>query len=170
MSNHSRRGTYEQDVICTAFGCKADVDERFYPSLICLKHALKVFRVLDETRRWAVQADVMAPTTVPERDQGLKKRLQDQAVVYYIQFGPGIKIGTTTNMKQRLNSFALPESAVLATEPGSYDLERSRHEFFADTRIPNTEIFTESPKIRKHIEAVKRYHGEPKITSYLPSR
>lgn len=169
MSNHSRRNLHDQDVICTAIGCKDDADDRYIPSFLCQYHAEKVFRVVYANRAHVIQnmGGGIAPSERKVREALQKERLADQSVVYYIQFGQGIKIGTTRNMKQRLNAFCVPESAVLATEPGAYDLERSRHQFFRELRIGNSEVFADSPKVRKHIEAVKKYHGEPKITGYI---
>jgi hypothetical protein len=54
------------------------------------------------------------------------------AVVYYVAFGPLIKIGTTTNLPARLKD--IPFDEVLATEPGYYGLEAQRHRQFAHLR------------------------------------
>jgi hypothetical protein len=172
MGNHSRRFAREQDVICTAMGCAADVDPSYYPSMTCQYHAEQVFRVVKANRDFIVEGmlNQHTPTEAEAAQADLKERRQAQSVVYYIRFGQGIKIGTTTNMQQRLSTFCLRDTDVLATEPGSHSLERSRHEFFADTRVGNTEVFTISPKLIKHIEAVKKYHGEPNITGYLSLR
>jgi hypothetical protein len=165
MSNHSFRQPYQQDVFCTALGCKADVNERYLPALMCQLHAEEVHRIVEAKRLYIL--DAMRESTPPRDMDRHQKRLQDQAVVYYIQFGHGIKIGTTTNLTARLKTFCVPASQVLATEPGGRELEKSRHEFFRETRVLNTEVFEDSPKIRKHIEAVRKYHGEPNITSYI---
>jgi Meiotically up-regulated gene 113 len=54
--------------------------------------------------------------------------------VYYILFGNRIKIGISSNLRSRLDS--LPRGVrVLATEPGGRDVERERHEQFADCRV-----------------------------------
>lgn len=168
MNNHSRRTIQHQDVVCTALKCELDADERYLPAPLCQYHAEEVHRIVEANRRHVM--DEMRPRVSPERnreEEMRKFKRATQSVVYYIQFGQGIKIGTTRNMQQRLSSFCLTESSVLATEPGSYDLERSRHEFFKELRIGRSEVFTDSPKIRKHIEAVKKYHGEPLITAYV---
>ena len=54
-------------------------------------------------------------------------------LVYYVQFGDRIKIGTTIDLPWRLHD--VPCDAVLATEPGDRQLEHQRHEQFAEFRI-----------------------------------
>jgi hypothetical protein len=55
-------------------------------------------------------------------------------IVYYILFGNRIKIGISATLRSRLD--ALPRGVrVLATEPGGRDVERQRHEQFADCRV-----------------------------------
>ena len=162
MSNHSRRPMFGQDVICTALGCKADVDERFYPSMTCIKHAVKLAAAVEVHKEfiqgWVrniAAAEFPAPEAPPKRH-----------CVYYMQFADGIKIGTTHSLGTRLRTFCLPDSALLAVEPGGFDIERSRHEFFKESRIGRSEVFTDSPKIRNHIQAIKKYHGEPDIARW----
>lgn len=79
-------------------------------------------------------------------------------VVYYIGVkGDGhVKIGTTKNLSSRLSALAgsRPDGhllEVLATEPGSYDVEQSRHRQFAATR-GHGEWFTVTPELQAHID------------------
>lgn len=161
MSNHSGRGMYGQDVICTALGCKADVDPRFHPSMTCTSHAVKLAAAVMAHKEF-IQGWVRAIDAAENPKPG---PIPKKNVVYYIEFAHGIKIGTTSNLAQRLQSFALPESAVLAVEPGGFEIERSRHEFFKESRLGRTEVFRDCPKIRNHIDAVKKYHGEPNVAA-----
>lgn len=62
-----------------------------------------------------------------------RRDLEAASVVYYIQFGDRIKIGTTTDLGKRLG--ALPHDCLLATEPGGPLVERQRHEQFGALRI-----------------------------------
>lgn len=71
-----------------------------------------------------------------------------EGVVYYIQFGNRIKIGTSTSLRSRLDS--LPYDEVLATEPGGYDVERKRHDQFADCRIKG-EWFEPTQALLTHV-------------------
>lgn len=71
-------------------------------------------------------------------------------VVYYIRFADRVKIGTTTDLQKRLTS--IPHDEVLATEPGSYDLEKRRHAQLRRSRIyANREWFWLTDEIREHI-------------------
>jgi len=82
------------------------------------------------------------------------------AVVYYIRRGGYVKIGTTTNLKQRMRDL-MPDE-VLAVEPGSYDLESTLHARFAEIRFsPSMEYFKLTEELQEHIAAVIERHGPP---------
>ena len=74
-------------------------------------------------------------------------------VVYYVRFGDRIKIGTSTDLAQRL--IGIPHDEVLATEPGGPKVERSRHEQFAHLRITG-EWFSAAPDLMKHIRSLRK--------------
>lgn len=81
-------------------------------------------------------------------------------VVYYIRRGKYVKIGTTTNLRQRMRDL-MPDE-VLAVEPGSYDLEGTLHAQFAKIRFsPAMEYFELTEELQKHIDAVVEKHGPP---------
>lgn len=100
-----------------------------------------------------------------------KKRSPEpkQWVVYYIQMGERIKIGRSTNLRRRLQSFhALPEQ-LLAIEPGPFEREQERHRQFAEWRHAGTELFDVNKPLQEHIEACVGTFGDPK--QYIePSR
>lgn len=109
-------------------------------------------RRIKETR-WAMQEKLR------------QEQLEAQAVVYYIARGDLIKIGFTTNMKERMGS--LMPDAVLATEPGTRSLEKKRHRQFAHARGPiGREYFTRHPALLLYIETVLAEHGEPANIGY----
>jgi hypothetical protein len=83
-------------------------------------------------------------------------------VVYYIRRGATVKIGTTTNLRQRMAAL-LPEE-ILATEPGGYELEAQRHRQFQDLRIDKREWFHAGPRLQRHILTVRATHGAPDPT------
>lgn len=97
-----------------------------------------------------------------QRDEALRK----QQVVYYIRRDSRIKIGTTTNMQQRMSQL-MPDE-ILATEPGGRAMEKQRHKQFAHIRYRG-EWFTPSEELLAHIEAVRAEHGEPAMTRYVPA-
>jgi hypothetical protein len=98
--------------------------------------------------------------------QEYRQRCEEQAVVYYVRMLGGlIKIGTTTNMKARMEAFIIEE--VLATEPGGRDLEKERHAQFAHLKVRG-ERFSAGEDLLSHIEAIREQHGEPNMTGRVP--
>lgn len=79
------------------------------------------------------------------------RRATTGEVVYYIRFGDRVKIGTTTNLRNRLG--ALPYDEILAVEPGGRDLERARHIEFRRSRIKG-EWFRLDTRLRQHVDAL----------------
>lgn len=77
------------------------------------------------------------------------------AVVYYLRIGDRIKIGFTTNLKQRVANLRLDFDAVLATEPGGRDQESRRHQQFADERYGRREDFAPSDRLMVHIASLQ---------------
>jgi hypothetical protein len=57
------------------------------------------------------------------------------AVVYYLVIGDRVKIGTTTNLGQRVRSLSLRLADVYRVEPGGITLERARHAQFSSHRV-----------------------------------
>ncbi|SEB86094.1 T5orf172 domain-containing protein [Paramicrobacterium humi] len=68
-------------------------------------------------------------------------------VVYYIRYADRVKIGTSSNPKQRLA--ALWHQELLAFERGGRDVEKARHEQFADLR-EGGEWFSAAPRLLEH--------------------
>ena len=77
-------------------------------------------------------------------------------VVYYLRqrdaVGDRVKIGTTTNPRQRLAR--IPHQDLLAFERGDRTLERRRHDQFAGARYPGTEWFRATPELLEHVRVV----------------
>jgi hypothetical protein len=67
--------------------------------------------------------------------------------------GPStVKIGTTTDLKSRLNQLRSDPQYVVAIEPGGRDVERQRHLQFATERIGRRENFRLSERLKRHID------------------
>jgi len=73
-------------------------------------------------------------------------------VVYYIRFDDRVKIGTSSNPRQRLG--ALGHEELLAFERGDRRLERRRHVQFAESRLARTEWFAQTPALDEHLERI----------------
>ncbi|MBA2951602.1 GIY-YIG nuclease family protein [Streptomyces himalayensis] len=81
-------------------------------------------------------------------------------VVYYIRRGRYVKIGTTTQLRNRMRDL-LPDE-VLAVEPGSYKLEGELHQRFAGLRLhPSCEYFLLDNELQAHIDQVLERVGPP---------
>ncbi|QIG41329.1 GIY-YIG nuclease family protein [Microbacterium sp. 4R-513] len=74
-------------------------------------------------------------------------------VVYYLRYADRIKIGTTSNPRQRFA--AIWHDDVLAMERGDRRLEQHRHAQFAEERFGRTEWFAHSDLLRAHIDTVR---------------
>ena len=73
-------------------------------------------------------------------------------VVYFARVQERIKIGTTVDLRSRMQALGVDE--VLHTIPGSYKLENELHRRFDHLRIKN-EQFEPAPELLDFIEALK---------------
>lgn len=81
-------------------------------------------------------------------------------VVYYVRRDKFVKIGTTTQLQDRMRSL-MPDE-VLAIEPGSYALEGQLHLRFAHLRVsPSCEYFHRDADLDAHIARVVAKAGPP---------
>lgn len=87
-----------------------------------------------------------------ERMAKLEEGQPARSCVYYLRFCCRIKIGTTTWLERRLSEVQHDE--LLAVEPGGPELEKLRHEQFADARLIG-DWFMSAPALIAHIRALK---------------
>ena len=80
-------------------------------------------------------------------------------VVYYLRFDDRVKIGTSTNPRQRLA--ALWHDELLAFERGGRAQEQRRHAQFAGDRFPRTEWFRLSDEIARHVAVLAAGVDDP---------
>lgn len=80
-------------------------------------------------------------------------------VVYYLRFGEQIKIGTSSNPRQRLASLRYDE--LLAFERGGRALEQRRHAQFATHRLGRSEWFAEHNDLAAHIHVLNAGVDDP---------
>lgn len=97
---------------------------------------------------WRV-GDVPDATTAPPRVD----------VVYYLRFGERIKIGTSSNPRQRFG--AIWHDELLAFERGDRRVEQRRHQQFADLRMQRTEWFAPGESLLEHIAALRAGVDDP---------
>lgn len=120
------------------------------PFPLCFQHFVAV-------RRWDFRevAERMR-AAYPQPPQ-----LPDTAVVYYVRVGDRVKIGTTVKtVRQRFQGQLPPDAQVLATEPGSYEVERRRHRQFRHLQDAN-EWFHAGPELWSHVAELRKQHGNP---------
>ena len=78
-------------------------------------------------------------------------------MVYFVRIGKHIKIGVTTNLKGRLQSFrtsSAEEITVLLRIPGSREVERRLHDLFREERV-RLEFFRDCWPIGEFIRFAK---------------
>lgn len=80
-------------------------------------------------------------------------------VVYYLRYAERVKIGTTSNPRQRFT--AIWHDDLLALERGDRRLEQRRHAQFAEDRFGSTEWFAFSPSLHTHIDVVRAGVDDP---------
>jgi hypothetical protein len=118
--------------------CAPDCDlkpEPEYPIPICGHHVVAVIRryqqQLDTMQR--LHPDLAERLIAQQEAEAHKPRRQPRHVVYFIRFGDRVKIGTSGDVKRRLQGLPLDE--VIGTIPGDATLEREWHARWASIRI-----------------------------------
>lgn len=139
------------------------------PFPICVEHAAQVLRHLagyirdfnkDPLLRMLAYDFTKSDQVTERAMQAWRERPEE--TVYYLRVGKLIKIGYTTNLKNRLRSYP-PDTKVLATEPGGANLENRRHgEFVAHLRH-GKEWFAPAPELIEHINRLRKARKAPPI-------
>lgn len=128
------------------------------PFPVCVKHAAELLRYLHEN---LAQETILASALerLLSYDSGEHNRVMDLPdagvpVVYYARVGNHIKIGYSSNLTRRMRGYP-PDTEILATEPGTRELEKERHmEFNHQLRMGN-EWFAPSLDLLMHIESLQ---------------
>lgn len=81
-------------------------------------------------------------------------------LVYYMGINGQIKIGYTTNLRQRSSAYP-PGTELLAVEPGTPELEKQRHNQFSRHLARGREWFADNPALTAHIDACAQAFGVP---------
>lgn len=106
-------------------------------------------------QRWKEREGGRYPTTGPCEQLALAA---GAPVVYYVRRGDLIKIGTTTEPRQRFTELRPDE--ICAVEPGGISEERARHRQFWYLREAG-EYFRAAPELLAHIRMIRDLHGDP---------
>ena len=89
-----------------------------------------------------------------EAEERLAKSKTRPGHICYLQVGALIKIGFSSTLDERLRAYP-PDSKVLATHPGTPELEQVIHRKFFNHLSHGREWFTPSPEIDRHIQEVR---------------
>lgn len=142
-----RPGPREFDGVCCWPECQAEVGPMSIP--LCIRHHMKAWRVFEDATMWPF---IEAWKENHRRDDVARKEVRDaKGVVYFMRFGDRVKIGFTTNLKQRMVD--LPNDEVLGTVPGTFADEKRCHTAFAHLRV-NGEWFRAEPDLLEFIRDV----------------
>jgi hypothetical protein len=129
---------------CAWRGC---YEPKYLGLPVCFEHAVVISGVV----RRAAFGPEPEPDDVPER----------AAYVYYLMVGPTtVKIGTTTNLRNRIAQLRSELQYVVAIEPGGFPTERQRHQQFAAERFGRREDFHLTDRLKRHIEALQPRRDE----------
>lgn len=97
------------------------------------------------------------PPARPPKPRSPRGRFSDieqtGAVVYYVRIGNRVKIGTSTNLRDRLQ--AINPEELLALELGGHNVESRRHRQFASLRTHGEWFRYEGP-LAEHIERLRQ--------------
>jgi hypothetical protein len=127
------------------------------PFAICSRHAVALYRRMHEMvaearsnyREPALLNAVVREVSAERYAKANTKRHR----VYYVRVGDLIKIGMTTNLKQRLSAYP-PGSQLLAAELGGQAREAQRHREFSHLLASRKEWFHPGPDLMAHIDAL----------------
>jgi hypothetical protein len=118
---------------------------------LCTAHLIKAA---------AYMKDQMAGILPAAPDRGPARPLpMPNERVYYVQIHDYVKIGTTRQLSGRMLNLRIEPHQILAVEPGGRELEKQRHEQFADERRGRREDFEMSDRLMEHIAQVRSMHG-----------
>jgi hypothetical protein len=158
---------------CAWPNCDKSTPETFAENrlgVLCLDHAWSHYDAMNQYLVWdgttdssLVQALRARQVPLDERtdeERAELKALLEEGFVYYLRVGDQIKIGFSSNVRQRLRSYP-PGSELLALEPGTKKTERRRHNEFYEWLAAGREWFEPSAELLKHIQDIVDLHGDP---------
>lgn len=146
---------------CAADDCSLPVETEISPNIpLCTLHLWSAaHQLLDHYATRPIPDD--APATGRIRDYLSERKRNPASAVYYLAMNGRIKIGSTTDLRQRMQSFYSQPEDLLAVEPGDRDRELQRHRQFAQARHGKTELFDRTRELERHIRSVVAMFGDP---------
>lgn len=144
----------ESTATCAIENCTRSAAPKLSSYPVCRHHFQKI---TSKQRSEEKDAEAKQRARWAEIDRERQAWLSQREQVYYVRTGPKvIKIGFTAHLLNRMKSYRLPLSTLLATEPGGRLVERERHQQFADYRYgPKREDFIDAPRLMTHIQLMR---------------
>lgn len=130
------------------------------PFSICIKHSMSLYQAVLDNLRGPDRREQYEAAMAEKRAKRATDS-EDGGVVYYVRVGELIKIGTTRQELHIRFSELPPSKQLLATEPGGFRLEKTRHLQFRHLRAKIGEWFHPAPELWSHIAGLRAEHGEP---------
>lgn len=128
------------------------------PYPICVKHAAELFQFLHNglARETPLASAIRALETYDSGEHNREVPVPGLGtpVVYYLRVGNHIKIGYSINLSARMRGYP-PDAEILAIEPGTAELEKSRHDQFRHQLRMGREWFAPSLDLIMHIEELR---------------
>lgn len=123
------------------------------PFPVCAFHAAAISEFFGKQDRFELMRQAALARTEEMKAEFANRPLKAprSCVVYYVQLDAVIKIGTTIDLTERMKNYP-PYARLLATEPGSYDIEQKRLREFKEYLRAGNEWFSPGPRLRAHIE------------------
>lgn len=138
--------------------CKAIWKSNEYPTWEEARAALpEELRHLSRASLWRLLGTRTKPTS-------MRGKMPSRSVIYFVRPGARkqVKIGTTGDLKNRLNGLRHPllgKLRVLAVHAGGRDVERALHARFAAYSIAGNEWFRLEGELLDYIKAVPKWPG-----------
>lgn len=152
-----------------------DLKEEYEHGTICMKCQIDIMGNLEKfvampemseaMYREARRRTELAKQEVLQENRRLKADPDSTGYVYYMRINGQIKIGYTANLRQRSRNYP-PGTELVATEPGTLELERRRHTQFSRDLARGREWFRESEQLTTHMRELVGTHGVPDALMY----
>lgn len=141
---------------------------------VCAEHAREIVAAADGLFGADVETRITDAVKRNHKRQKEEERAEAEArlrgkrkpgLVYYIRIEEMIKIGYTTNLRERMRAYP-PNAQLLAAHPGTLETEAQMHEQFRAFLDRGREWFSPSPVLLKHIESVEEMFGDASALAY----
>ena len=152
MSHRTRSGINLDDVLsdeCCVPSCEAPAIPEDAPFPVCVRHYSQIVRHFYGAARsvGGSMSDERGQSVIP-REAYVESQAPRKNLVYFIKFSDRVKVGTTSNLHQRLES--LPYDEVLAVIPGGRQVEAVWHARFEPYHVTG-EWFRADPFVMREI-------------------